>query len=80
MFQPLLGHHQVALNLQGNSTIQSVYAMGDEISFTMVRYMNLIKVKHCYMFRHHRVILRQLVINTLPSYTSISNAAVGNTS
>jgi hypothetical protein len=31
------------------------------------------------MFRHYRVILRQPVINTLPSYTSISNAAVGNT-
>jgi len=31
------------------------------------------------MFRHYRVILRQLVINTLPSYSSISNAAVGNT-
>ena len=29
-----------------------------------------------YMFRHNRVILRQSVINTLPSYTSISNAAV----
>jgi len=25
------------------------------------------------------VILRELVINTFPSYTSISNAAVGNT-
>jgi len=37
------------------------------------------KLSHCYMFRHYRVILRQLVINTLPSYTSISNAAVGNT-
>ena len=34
---------------------------------------------HCYMFRHYRVNLRQLVINTLPSYTSISSAAVGNT-
>ena len=32
-----------------------------------------------YMFRHYRVILRELVISTLPSYTSISNAAVGNT-
>jgi len=31
------------------------------------------------MFRHYRVTLRELVINTLPSYTSISNAAVGNT-
>jgi hypothetical protein len=31
------------------------------------------------MFRHYRVFLRELVINTLPSYTSISNAAVGNT-
>jgi hypothetical protein len=31
------------------------------------------------MFRHYLVILRELVINTLSSYTSISNAAVGNT-
>jgi hypothetical protein len=30
-------------------------------------------------FRHYRVILRELVSNTLPSYTSIGNAAVGNT-
>jgi hypothetical protein len=37
------------------------------------------KLSHCYMFRHYRVILRELVINTLPSYTSISNSAVGNT-
>jgi hypothetical protein len=28
------------------------------------------------MFRHYRVILRELVINTLPSYTRISNVAV----
>ena len=31
------------------------------------------------MFRHYRVILRELVISFLPSYTSISNVAVGNT-
>ena len=31
-----------------------------------------------YLFRHYRVIHRQPVINTLPSYTSISDAAVGN--
>ena len=37
------------------------------------------KLSHCYMFQHCRVILSQLVINTLPSYTSIPNAAVGNT-
>ena len=37
------------------------------------------KLSHYYMFRHCRVILRDLVINTLPSYTIISNAAVGNT-
>jgi hypothetical protein len=37
------------------------------------------KLSHCYMFRHYRVILRELLINTAPSYTSISNAAVGNT-
>ena len=37
------------------------------------------KLSHCYMFRNCPVILRQLVINTLPSCTSISNAAVGNT-
>jgi len=35
------------------------------------------KLSHSYIFRHYRVILRELVINTLPSYTSISNAAVG---
>ena len=37
------------------------------------------KWSHSYMSRHYRVILRELLINTLPSYTSISNAAVGNT-
>jgi len=37
------------------------------------------KLSHSYMFRHYRVILRELVISTLPSYTSISSAAVGNT-
>ena len=37
------------------------------------------KLAHSYMFQHCHIILRQLVINTLPSYTSISNAAVGNT-
>ena len=37
------------------------------------------KLSHRYMFRHYCVILRQPAINTLPSYTSISNAAVGNT-
>jgi len=31
------------------------------------------------MFRHYRVVLGELVINTLPRYTSISNGAVGNT-
>jgi len=31
------------------------------------------------MFQHCRVIVRGLVINTWPSYTNISNAAVGNT-
>jgi len=30
------------------------------------------KLSHSYMFRHYRVILRELLINTLPSYTSIS--------
>ena len=40
MFRPLLGHHQVALSLQCNCIIQSAYLMGEEISFTMVRYMN----------------------------------------
>jgi len=37
------------------------------------------KLSHCYMIRHCHVILRQPAINTLPSYTSISNEAVGNT-
>jgi len=37
------------------------------------------KLSHSYMFRHYRVILRELVNNNLPSYTCISNTAVGNT-
>jgi len=37
------------------------------------------KLSYSYLFRHYRVILRELVISILPSYTSISNAAVGNT-
>jgi hypothetical protein len=36
------------------------------------------KLSHFYVFRHYRVILRELVINTLPSYTIISNVAVGS--
>ena len=32
-----------------------------------------------YMFRHYRVIFRQLVFIASPSYISISIAAVGNT-
>jgi hypothetical protein len=31
------------------------------------------------MFRHYRVIVWELVINTLPSYTLTANADVGNT-
>ena len=31
------------------------------------------------MFRHYRVILRELIVSTLLSYTSLSNAAVDNT-
>jgi len=30
------------------------------------------------IFQHYRVILRELVVSTLPSYTSMSNAAVSN--
>jgi len=37
------------------------------------------QISQTYMFRQYRVILRKLVINTLPSYTSISKAAVGIT-
>jgi len=37
------------------------------------------KLSHSYMFRHYHFIFRKYVINSLPSYTSISNAAVGNT-
>jgi hypothetical protein len=40
---------------------------------------NYVKLSHSYMFRHYRVILRAFAINTLPSYTRISNAAVGDT-
>jgi len=38
------------------------------------------KLSHSsYMFRHYCVILRELVVSTLPSYTSMSNAIAGNT-
>ena len=38
------------------------------------------KLSHSsYMFRHYRVILRELAVSTLPGYTSMSNAVVGNT-
>jgi len=37
------------------------------------------KLSHCYMFRHYRIILRELVINNVPSYISVSDAAVANT-
>ena len=37
------------------------------------------KLSHSYMFWPYCVILRELVINALPSYISISNAGVGNT-
>jgi len=37
------------------------------------------KSSHYHMFRHYRIILGELVINALPGYTSISNAAVDNT-
>ena len=37
------------------------------------------KLSQTYMFRHHRVIIRELVINTLSKYSSISKTAVGNT-
>jgi len=37
------------------------------------------KLTHSYMFRHYCFILRELAINTFPSYASISNAAVSNT-
>ena len=36
-------------------------------------------VSHSYTFRHYLVILRELEISTLPSYTSISDPAVGST-
>jgi len=37
------------------------------------------KLSHNYMFRHYGVIISDLVISNFPSYTAISNAAVGNT-
>jgi len=36
------------------------------------------QLSHSYVFRLYRVIIWEFVINTLPSYTSISNAAFGN--
>jgi len=36
------------------------------------------KLSHSYMFRHYRLIFRELVINILSSYRNISNGAVRN--
>ena len=36
-------------------------------------------LSHSNMFRHYRVILRELVVSTLPSYTRMLNAVFGNT-
>jgi len=33
----------------------------------------------CYIFRHYCIIFSKLVVSTLPGYTSMSNAVVGNT-
>ena len=46
---------------------------------TKARLQLIYKLSRCYMFRHYRVIFRQLVFTTPPSYISISVAAVGNT-
>jgi len=47
---------------------------------TQLCYQQLIhKLSHSYMLRHYRVILMELLINTLLSYKNISNEAVGNT-
>ena len=68
----VIAHSQVEMSL----LFQYMYSA----SFIILYYDQLMhKLSHSYMFRPYRVILRELVINTLPSYTSISNAAVGNT-
>jgi len=37
------------------------------------------KLSHsCYMFRHYCVIFMEFVVSTLPLYTRMSNAVVGN--
>ena len=48
-------------------------------SFRATHSVSLLSWRITYMFRQYRVIFRELVINNLPSYTSISNAAVANT-
>ena len=49
------------------------------ITKTKAQLQLIYKLSRCYMFRHYRVIFRQLVFITSPSYISISIAAVGNT-
>jgi len=59
---------------------RSVIIKNEDVFCTMTNKCTQLfhKLSHCYMFRQYRAIFRQLVINNLPSYTSISNAAVGN--
>jgi hypothetical protein len=81
--------HRIEYHLpEQNSEIKGVYLY---ITSIMCVYINcldqnlcllreyLAKSSHCHMFRHYRVILWEFVINTLPSYTRTSNAAVDNT-
>ena len=36
------------------------------------------RLSHSYMFRHYCAILSEFVVSTLPSYTILSNAVIGN--
>jgi len=68
------------ISVQHNTQIQYNYCIDN---YCIVLWPTNVQLSHMlshsYMFRHYCVILSELVINTLPSYTSISNAAVGNT-
>jgi hypothetical protein len=80
-YYPVILREPVINSLPSYTSISNA-AVGNRVyNYFLIRPTNaqlFHKLSHSYMFRHYRIIFRQPVINTLPSYTSISNAAVGN--
>ena len=69
----------VSLNIITQIVFNFIYFLFCKITNQNTQLQLIYRLLCSYMFRHYRVIFRQLVFITSPSYTSISIAAVGNT-